>query len=154
MCMSILLENLCGVTVKPELSARYAIECGARANGGTDMAALSASIARDYGLQRSTTDSTDELLDALEGGAMAIVNVGGDRKGHDGIFSTGGHYLVAVAADEGAVLLVDPGIYHGKYAGKYRAERVAVLGDAVACMAKALASDCENRSPRYYILGK
>lgn len=152
--LSILLANLAGITLAPAAAALYAMRCGARVSGGTDMSLLGANAARDYGLRRVRTDDTETLLRALRKGAAAIVNVGGDRTGHRGILSAGGHYLVALGAAGSTVILVDPGMYPGKYLAPYRAEKTALLGEAITVSAETLASDCENRSPRYHIFTK
>ena len=153
-CVSILLGNLLGVELPPPEAAAYALRCGARVDGGTDMGLLSANLMRDYGLTRVRTDSAEELLRALKAGHMAIVNVGGDRAGRAGVLSAGGHYLVAVGAFERTVLLLDPGIYPGKYAGQYRGSRVGLCGELVCVDRDVLAGDCQNRSPAYTIFGR
>ena len=157
--MSILLGNLCGIDFPPNKAAEYAIKCGARVSGGTDMQLLSACIARDYGLTRTLTDDVGKLTASLKNGAVAVCNVGGDNDstGYKGVFSTGGHYLVAVGVDDDAVLLVDPGMYDTKYSSSYRSSKVNVLSvkDGIIAADKAvLDGDCANRAPRYYIFQK
>ena len=154
-CMSILLGNLCGIDFPPDKAAQYAIKCGARISGGTDMRLLSACIARDSSLVRELTNDVGKLTDALKNGAVAVCNVGGDRDGHEGVFSDGGHYLVAVGVADDAVILVDPGMYDAKYSGACRSSKVNVLKEGILAADKAvLDGDCSNRSPRYYILSK
>lgn len=161
--MSILLGNLCGIDFPPDKAAEYAIKCGARISGGTDMKLLSACIARDYSLTRELTDDVDKLTASLKNGAVAVCNVGGDIKTsageviYKGVFSTGGHYLVAIGVADDAVLLVDPGMYDTRYSSEYRASKVNVLSirDGLIAADKAvLDGDCRTRSPRYYIFNK
>ena len=59
--------------------------------------------------------------------------------------------MVAAGGDERCLLVLDPGIYPGKYRAQHRAEAVTVFGDALLCSPQTLAQDCEGRSPRYYI---
>ena len=123
------------------------------------MRLLSACIARDYGLSRLLTDDIGKLTASLKNGAVAVCNVGGDNDstGYKGVFSTGGHYLVAVGVADDAILLVDPGMYDTRYASAYRASKVNVLSikEGILAADKAvLDGDCSNRSPRYYILSK
>lgn len=134
----------------------YAIKCGARDLDGTDMALLSACIARDYKLTRTLTDDMGKLVTELKSGSVAVCNVGGDRDGYKGVFSTGGHYIVAVGVADDAVTLVDPGMYDAKYSSAYRASKVNILSlEGILAADKAvLDKDCANRSPRYYILSK
>ena len=155
--MSILLGNLCGIDFPPNKAAEYAIKCGARVSGGTNMMLLSSCIARDYGLTRTLTDDIGKLTASLKNGAVAVCNVGGDRDGYEGVFSDGGHYLVAVDAADDAVLLVDPGMYDTKYSGEYRSSKVDVLSvkdGLIAADRAVLDRDCANRAPRYYIFQK
>ena len=159
-CISILLENLIGVSFPPPQSAAYAIKCGARVDTGTDMALLSANVARDSGLARTRTDSIDELKAAISDGGMAICNVNGnikDRSGkliYRGVFSSGGHYVVVVSIDGNTAIIADPGMYPGKYDGKYRAAQVAVLGDVLSADVSVLDKDSRYRSPRFYLFRK
>jgi hypothetical protein len=121
------------------------------------MKLLSACIARDYSLVRELTDDVGKLTASLKNGAVAVCNVGGDRDGYNGVFSDGGHYLLAVDAADDAVLLVDPGMYDTRYSSEYRASKVNVLSvkDGIIAADKAvLDGDCRTRSPRYYIFSK
>ena len=121
------------------------------------MALLSSCICRDYSLVRELTDDVDKLTASLKSGAVAVCNVGGDRDGYEGVFSDGGHYLVAVDAADDAVLLVDPGMYDTRYSSEYRASKVNVLSirdGLIAADRAVLDRDCANRAPRYYIFQK
>jgi hypothetical protein len=126
------------------------------------MKLLSACIARDYSLVRELTDDVGKLTASLKNGAVAVCNVGGDIKSngrivYDGVFSDGGHYLVAVDAADDAVLLVDPGMYDTRYSSEYRASKVNVLSirdGLIAADRAVLDKDCRTRSPRYYIFSK
>ena len=145
------LAGLLGLDVSPAETAAFALEHGARAETGTDMRRLAAQAALRWPLTVTETCDTAELIAALQGGAMAICNTSGDRPGRKGVFSSGGHYVVAAGGDERCLLMLDPGIYPGKYKAKHRAEAVTVFGDALLCSPQTLAQDCAARSPRYYI---
>lgn len=149
--LSMVLANLLGLAVSPAETAAFALEHGARAEGGTNMRRLAAQAALRWPLKVTETCDTAELLAALQGGAMAICNTAGDRPGRKGVFSSGGHYVVAAGGDKQCLLVLDPGIYPGKYRAKHRAEAVTVFGDALLCSPKTLEQDCARRSPRYYI---
>lgn len=149
--LAIVLRNLLGLEITPEETAAFALECGARAASGTNMRRLAAQAALYWSLTVETTNDTATLLSALQDGAMAICNVSGNRIGHKGIFSTGGHYVVAVAGDASCMQVLDPGIYPGKFRAAYRAAVVTQLGDVLLCSPETLEMDCKGRSPRYYI---
>lgn len=56
------VENLTDMSLPPPEAAKYAIACGARVSGGTDMKRLSQCLAEDFGLTVRTTDDVNELL--------------------------------------------------------------------------------------------
>lgn len=149
--LAIVLRNLLGLEITPEETAAFALECGARASSGTNMRRLAAQAALFWPLAAETVNDTATLLSALQGGSVAVCNVSGDRAGRKGIFSTGGHYVVAIAGDADCVQVLDPGIYAGKYLAAYRAEAVTQLGDVLLCAPETLEADCQNRNPMYYI---
>ena len=149
--LSMVLAGLLGLDISPAETAAFALEHGARAETGTDMRRLAAQAALRWPLTVTETCDTAELIAALQGGAMAICNTSGDRPGRKGVFSSGGHYVAAAGGDEQCLLVLDPGIYPGKYRAKHRAEAVTVFGDALLCSPQTLAQDCAARSPRYYI---
>ena len=150
--MSILIENLLKTPYPVTESAAFALACGARVSGGTDMQRLSRETAARGGLLVYTTDDQDMLLQALKNGGMAIANVGGDRQGYSGVFSDGGHYVVVRRVmGDGRLLVLDPYLYDSKYTTAYRAARVERVGNLLFCAPGVLHRDCENRKPRYYI---
>lgn len=147
------VETLTDMAFPPAEAAKYAIACGARVSGGTDMRKLSQHLAEDFNLDVRTTDDADELVKHLEAGGIAIANVGGDRTGYKGVFSDGGHYLVALGiAPDGRILLADPYLYEGKYAQPHR-RSVEVVDELLYAPADVLDKDAENRSPRYTLFG-
>ena len=124
-----------------------ALTCGARVSGGTDMKKLCAALAKTYGLTCTLSNSADELKRHLERGGAAICNTAGK-----GMFSTGGHYVVALGLLESKVCIADPGLYAGKYSSARRRKAVAVTGDLLLCDPAVLDADCVGRWPRYYLL--
>lgn len=145
------VENLTGEDFAPPDCAKFAIECGARVSGGTDMKALGEALCARFGLTMSLSNSVEAMCAALDNGGVAVVNVGGDRSGYTGLFSDGGHYVVAVCYDGGRVGVLDPGYYSGKFDKSGRRGKVEKVGDVCWCEAEDLDLDAQNRSPRYYI---
>lgn len=90
------------------------------------------------------TQSVVELSTALSSGKVAIINSGG------GVFSTGGHYLVALRMAGERVVLFDPNLYAGKY-DKPNRTMVTVKGALITAPASVVAADCANRNPSFYI---
>jgi len=124
-----------------------ALTCGARVSGGTDMKKLCAALAKTYGLTCTLSNSAAELKEHLERGGAAICNTAGK-----GMFSTGGHYVVALGLLGGKVCIADPGMYAGKYSSTKRRKAVTVTGDLLLCDPAVLDADCVGRWPRYYLL--
>lgn len=148
------VENLTGKQFSPEDAARLAISVGARVSTGTDMSVLSSVIASDFKLKLLTTNRVDVLTERLYDGAVAIVNVGGDRAGYKGIFSDGGHYIVAAGMYKDKVIIADSNMYDGKYSFLYRKKVVEVIGNCLLASPETVDKDASNRSPRYYIFSK
>lgn len=151
-CAAMVLEATTGIKLPPEKMAPYAIKVGARVSGGTDMSKLANALAADFGLKVAEYDRVEGLVSVLAAGGIAICNVSGDKPTMKGIFSNGGHYIVAagIAAD-GRIIVYDPGMYTGKYSTTHRRKFVEVAGDRLLVSADALHADCAFRSPRYYL---
>lgn len=149
-CASMVVENLTGRLFPPQEAAAYAIENGARVPGGTDMGRLAKCLCRTFGLKVKTSDRVSELVAHLKANGVSIVNTGGDRSGHKGVFSNGGHYLTVLGINGGELIIGDPGLYDGKYDKPYR-KAVTVSGKVCLAAPAVLDEDCKNRSPRYYL---
>ena len=115
-CAAMIIANMTGYQVDPPTIAGYAIKIGARVSGGTDMNVLAKKMCADYGgISYKTTNDENALLSHLKSGGMAVANVGGNRQGYIGVFSDGGHYVVAAGlAADGRIIILDPGYYTGK----------------------------------------
>ena len=121
--------------------------CGARVSGGTDMKRLCDQLCRSYNLQCIQTNSLTALTAHLQKGGVAICNTAGR-----GMFSTGGHYVVALGPLDGRICIADPGLYAGKYNTARRKKAVTVTGDLLLAAPHILEEDCIGRTPRYYLL--
>jgi hypothetical protein len=149
-CASMVVKNLLGEVFPPEVSAKFAIEKGARVPGGTDMRKLSDALCDKFPMQCATSNSLDDLLACVKKGGIAIANVGGDRGSYKGVFSDGGHYVVVYGIAGKLLRIADPGLYASKYAKPYRS-MVIVKGNEVQAAPDVLHKDAENRAPRYYL---
>lgn len=145
--MAMVVETLCpGVSFAPAAAAAYARSAGARAPSGTDMGVLSKRAAEKFRLTLSVTSAISALLAHLRAGGIAVANVAGN-----GMFSTGGHYLVVLAEQDGLLTIADPGLYSGKYASAKRRAAVKVVGKLLRAAPETLDKDCAGRNPRYYL---
>lgn len=126
-----------------------ALRCGARVSGGTDMKRLCTALEQAYRLTCVRTNSVTQLQNHLKQGGVAICNTAGK-----GMFSTGGHYVVALGLLDGKVCLADPGLYAGKYRTVRRRAAVTLSGDLLLTAPAVLDADCVGRWPRYYLLSR
>lgn len=140
---------LTGKAISVRVMRDLAVSGGARVSGGTDMKRLASLICGRYGLKVTTTSSLPELQRHLIRGGVAICNSAGR-----GMFSTGGHYVVALGILGGKVCIADPGLYTGKYSTAARRAKVQVSGDLIFADAATLDNDCVGRYPRYYLFSK
>ena len=123
--------------------------CGSRVSGGTDMKKLTAALCKQYGLTCTLSNSRAELEAHLKAGGAAICNAAGK-----GMFSTGGHFIVALGLLDDKVCIADPGLYRGKYNTLRRKAAVTVTGDLLLAAPETVDADCTGRWPRYYLLKK
>ena len=152
--MAMIVSSMTDTIIGPEAMAAYAINCGARVNGGTDVTTLADNICKDYGLTYETTSDENQLLEHLRSGGLAIGNVGGNRDGWMGVFSSAGHFIVISSCSGNTVLVCDPDLYPGKFNINGRAGKVAVDGDYCYCDISILTNDTANRSPAYWLFKK
>lgn len=150
--MAVVITNLTGKEVTPPEMTDYALLCGARKAEGTDMSQLTKMACGKWLLEYKTTSDINVMLEAVQNGAFAICNVSGNRNGHEGIFSSGGHYVVCVRAGNGPCVVVDPGDYTSKFNTLARKNKVFRINDLLLCEATTLDEDCIGRSPKYYII--
>ena len=144
-CASMVLANLNVATVKPPEMAQISIKCGARVTGGTDMYKLLAKLAEMYPITWYETAIGDKALSELRyNGAMVICNTKGNVGSYVGLFSDGGHYVVAAEASTIYVSVLDSGLYAGKYDKPSRKSRATVSGQTVYVRPEHLIQDCKR----------
>lgn len=154
-CAAMIVSNLTSKTVDPKAMASFAIKIGARVSGGTDMNKLAKGLVGQYGLTYATTNDENTLIQHLKSGGMAIANVGGDRPGYKGVFSDSGHYVVVAGiAQDGRIIVLDPGYYAGKFNKTGRVGKVTVKGNECHCAITVLVQDTSNRNPGYYLFAR
>lgn len=154
-CVSMIIANMTAQKIDPKDMAAYSIQVKARVSGGTDMNVLANAVAKDYHLDVKTTNNESILLDHLKSGGMAVANVGGNRPGYTGVFSDGGHFIVCAGlADDGEIIVLDPGLYTEKFNKPGRVGKVKVNGNYCYCDISVLTMDTASRSPSYWLFVK
>ena len=137
--------------LKEALKLSYAVN--ANINVGTNYKRFAPAFAEMLGLEWMPTNDPEELRKCLRTGGAAVVHVGGDREGHIGVFSHGGHYVAVIAEEEdGRLAILDPSYKPNKYEEEGRQGKVELKYGVVAlCELQVLAEDCANKSPRYFL---
>lgn len=148
-CM--MIDRLCTVPLSVEECRDLAMTCGANIDPGTDMTVLGPVLAEKFDLRLLMSDSTEDLIYYLARGGCAILNPGGDRDGYHGLFTAGGHFIVAVSYRNGEFLILDPSMEEDKFDTEERKGRVRTEGNLIYASPAAIEGDTENRRPRYYI---
>lgn len=129
-----------------------AVSCGARVSGGTVMATLLRAAAPKYNFQYSTTSKNAALLAHLQAGGAAILHAGTAYQ----LFSTGGHFVTAAAADGQTITVLDSYWYSGKYtASAIRRNYVHVVQKGVITTSLTQCGKATiDRSPSYYLISR
>lgn len=96
------------------------------ANNGTYWSAYRA-IADEFNIEYQETSNFDTMLNKLKNSNYVICSVG------NGLFITGGHYIVIYAADNDTLKIYDPYLYAGKFETSTRRGKVTVSGNTVYC---------------------
>ena len=143
-----LLPN-CDFDLKAAVQLSY--DTGSNGAAGTSSATFIPALAEKMGFVYERTNEIEKLVNCLQTGGAAIVNVGGDHDGYIGLFSHGGHYIAAVGVEpDGRIAILDPSYKENKYEEEGRAGKVEMKNKVIAlCSPETLAADCANRSTPY-----
>lgn len=152
-CM--VVENLTGEHFSVAECAAFALASEARDDSGTVMEKLAPALCERFGLSFEATDDKEKTLAFLNAGeGMVIANPGGDREGHVGLFTTGGHYIVLSAARYRTVQVLDPSLSPTKFSKESRRNLLFVDGNNIYCDIDMVSEDCLNRSPAFFLFKK
>ncbi len=137
----------------------WVISVNARVAEGTDMAVLSAAMAKKFGFTVTKTSDESALAAHLKAGGMAIGNCGGSYGDWMGLFSTGGHFFAIVGyTSDGYYIVLDPAWTANKFTNqnntlsRWRSKRVkSGPGGIIYVAAEYLNADTKTRTPSYYL---
>lgn len=103
------------------------VENGYRsANNGTYWSAYRA-IADEFNIGYTETSDIQKALELLRNNHYIIASCG------NGLFTTGGHYIVIYGIDGDTLKIYDPYLYSGKFETSTRRGKVTVSGNTVYC---------------------
>ncbi len=114
-------------TITPDVMANLFIKYGYRSsNNGTYWSAYRA-VADEFNIGYQETSDIQKALDLLKNNNYIICSVG------NGLFTTGGHYIVLVGIEENTLKIYDPYLYNGKFDASTRRGKVEVSGNTIYC---------------------
>jgi len=155
LCSAIMVADRLLVNHDFDLKAAIKLSYDVKANfsHGTSYKRYAPAFAEKMGFEWEGTNDPERLRYCLRTGGAAVVHVGGDREGHIGVFSHGGHYVAAVSEDrDGRIVILDPAYKEGKYEEEGRKGLVEVKNGVIAiCDMQVLIDDTANREPHYHL---
>ena len=113
--------------ITPDVMAKNFVKYGYRsAKNGTYWSAYRA-VADEFNIGYTETADIQKAIQLLESKNYVIVSCG------NGLFTTGGHYIVIVGIEGNAFKIYDPYLYNGKFDISTRRGKVQVSGNTVYC---------------------
>ena len=138
-----------------ELSVRECTELSMAVGGnhmdGTDMKVLGPVVAEKFHLDFSMSNDIGEAIEAIRDGGRVICLVSAREEGNKGIFTSGGHYIVAIAATKKEICILDPSWRSDKYTKWIKEGLVRAEGTLVYTSPEVLDAEGKRSEFRYYI---
>lgn len=114
-------------TIKPNEMGDLFVKYGYRsANNGTYYSAFRF-VADTFNIKEEETTSLNKVVELLNNKHLVIASCG------NGLFTTGGHYILITAIDGNTLKIYDPYLYSGKFDTFTRRGKVTVKGNTVYC---------------------
>ena len=155
LCAAIMVADRLLPTYKFDLEDALELAYESKANlaVGTSYKAFAPAFAEKMGLRLEATKNIEDLRRCLRTGGAAVLLVGGDREGHVGLFTHGGHYMTAISEEaDGRIAILDPSYYVGKYEEEGRQGKVEVKNKFIAlCTGEILEEETLMKETPYYL---
>lgn len=114
-------------TITPDTMGDLFVQYGYRSsNNGTYWSAFRA-VADEFDIGYQETYSLDTAVNLVRNNNYVVVSVG------NGLFTTGGHFIVIVGIEGNTLKIYDPYLYSGKFDTSTRRGKVTVSGNTVYC---------------------
>lgn len=121
---SMIVTSIKGV-ITPDVMGDYFVKYGYRsANNGTYYSAFRW-VADTFNIDYKETYKLDEAVELLKNNHYVVCSVG------NGLFTTGGHFIVLVGIDGDTIKVYDPYLYAGKFETSTRRGKATVEGNSV-----------------------
>ncbi len=125
-CAAMIVSSIKG-HITPDKMADLFIKGGFRSrNNGTYWSAYR-KIADEFDIGYEETASFSRALELLKNNNYIIASCG------NGLFTTGGHYIVIVGIEGNTLKIYDPYLYNGKFNTSTRRGKVIVEGNTIYC---------------------
>ena len=125
-CASMVVSSIKGI-ITPDKMANLFVQHGYRsANNGTYWSGYR-DVADQFNIGYTETSDIQKALDLLRNKNYVIASCG------NGLFTTGGHYIVIVGIEGNTLKIYDPYNYSGKFNTSTRKGKVVVEGNTIYC---------------------
>ena len=155
LCSSIMVLDRLFVDYKFDLQDAIELSYSVKANytRGTSYKRYAPTFAEKFNLEYEATSDPERLVYCLKTGGAAVAHIGGDREGHIGVFSHGGHYVAVIGVEkDGRLAILDPSYKEGKYLEEGRLNKVELKNEVIAiCDIETIKQDTANRTPSYHL---
>ncbi len=122
-----MVVTACKGAITPDMMSDLFVRYGYRsANNGTYWSAFRA-VADEFNIGYTETSDIQRALQLLQNNNYVVCSVG------NGLFTTGGHFIVLVGIDGDTIKIYDPYLYSGKFETSTRRGKVTVSGNTVYC---------------------
>ena len=120
-----MIVTACKGAITPDVMADLFVKYGYRsANNGTYWSAFRA-IADEFDIGYKETSNIDTAISLLRNNNYVVASVG------NGLFTTGGHFIVLTGIDGDTIKVYDPYLYAGKFETSTRRGKATVDGNTV-----------------------
>lgn len=120
-----MIITACKGAILPDEVAGLFVKYGYRsANNGTYWSAFRA-VADEFDIEYAERSSLNGALELLRNNNYVVASVG------NGLFTTGGHFVVLVGLENNRLKIYDPYLYAGKFDTSYRRGKAVVDGNTV-----------------------
>ncbi|MBQ3423493.1 MAG: SH3 domain-containing protein [Romboutsia sp.] len=121
-CAAMVVSS-CRETIRPDTMCDISKENGYRVSGGTSDGLFSY-VAQRWGIEMKVLHSSYEAHQACKEGYFVVICCGA------GLWTTGGHFILAVGANNSDIEIYDPYLYAGKFDRYGRAGKVNLIGNS------------------------
>ena len=123
---AMIIDSIVGNVSVTELADVFVSNGYRSANSGTYWSAYRA-VADQFNIEYTEPDKFDEMVNLLRNNHYVRASCG------NGLFTSGGHYIVIYGIDGDTIKIYDPYLYSGKFETSTRRGKVTVSGNTVYC---------------------